>query len=223
MSTLNFKNAVADYRFLKNRRYPDKAALKLVGDRYRLSATGRNCLLRGVVTDRLSRARLAKKISGSKAKGRALGIDWFNVLITLESYLKGAVLFLADDGVLRDSSAVHGSYRPGSRTPQAINLMWRALVDLRPRRVDVFIDSPISHSKEMCDRLAATRGAAGGPFPCSFTLVKSADYPLKAYPDVVASSDSVILDHCPAFVDLARLALESFTKFRVIPLEKLNL
>ncbi|HEQ71464.1 MAG TPA: DUF434 domain-containing protein, partial [Spirochaetia bacterium] len=37
MSTLNFKIAVDDYRFLKNRNYPDKAALKLVGDRYRLS------------------------------------------------------------------------------------------------------------------------------------------------------------------------------------------
>jgi hypothetical protein len=38
MSTLNFKNAASDFRFLKNRQYPEKAALKLIGDRYRLSA-----------------------------------------------------------------------------------------------------------------------------------------------------------------------------------------
>ncbi len=223
MSTLNFKNAVHDYRFLKNRHYPDKAALKLVGDRYRLSAVARNCLLRGVVAADLCRARLAKKISAPLVKGKALGVDWFNVLITLESYLKGAVLFLADDGVVRDSSAVHGSYRPGARTTRAVDLFWRTLDRLEPGRVDIFIDSPISHSKAMRDELAARHGAEAETFPCSFTLVASADYPLKAYGEVVASSDSVIIDRCTAFIDLSRLALESYTKFRARPLEHMSI
>lgn len=223
MSTLNFKNAVYDYRFLKNNSYPDKAALKLVSDRYRLTGIQRNCLLRGVVATDQCRSRLAKKLAPQAVRGRALGIDWFNVLITLESYLKGAVLFLADDGVIRDSSAVHGSYRRGSRTTRAMDLFWRAVTNLQPGRVDIFIDSPIPHSKEMRDDLAAGRAGAGSAFPCSFTLTKSADYPLKTYAEVVASSDSVIIDRCQAFIDLPRLALETQTQFRAVPLEKLSL
>ena len=126
-------------------------------------------------------------------------------------------------GILLFSSTVSGSYRRGSRTTRAIDLFWRAVTDLQPGRVDIFIDSPIPHSKEMRDDLAAGRAGAGSAFPCSFTLTKSADYPLKTYAEVVASSDSVIIDRCQAFIDLPRLALETQTQFRAVPLEKLSL
>jgi hypothetical protein len=221
MSTLNFKNAISDYRLLKNRGYPDKAALKLVADRYRLSGAERNCLLRGVVASGLARTRRAKRLSPDAVPGKALGIDWFNVLITVESFLKGAPLFLADDGVVRDCSGVHGSYRPGPRTDQAIDMIKNTLVRLGPRRVDFFIDSPISHSKLMAVDLEA--GFASCPFDRSFALVASADYPLKSYAEVIASSDSVVIDSCRVFIDLARRSLELSTTFRAVPLSRLTL
>lgn len=222
MSNLNFKNAVTDYRLLKNKLYPDKAALQLVGDQYRLSAVARNCLLRGVAAQGPSLARKAKIVGARAARRKNLGIDWFNVLITLESYLKGGVLFLADDGLLRDSAAVHGSYRPGPLTERAITLVCDSLERLAPRRIDVFFDSPISHSKRLRDELEERLLAARRSFAFSLTLAASADYALKSYPGIVATSDSVIIDAGRAVLDLPRLILARAFSFHPVPLEKLK-
>ena len=45
---MSFQDAIEDYRFLKNRGYPDKAALKLVSDHHRLNSVLRNCLFRAI-------------------------------------------------------------------------------------------------------------------------------------------------------------------------------
>jgi len=132
MSTFNFRKAVTDYRFLKNRGYPAKAALKLVGDRYRLSLVERNCLLRGVVEDELASNRRMKNHPPEKIAGRAPRDRLFNVLITVESYLKGSPLFLADDGVIRDAAKVHGSYRRSPQTQRAVRIIFDALSELSP-------------------------------------------------------------------------------------------
>jgi hypothetical protein len=100
----NIKIAVENYRYLKNREFPDKASLKLVGDRYRLSRLERNCLFRGVVSVSESERRKTKLVRADELKGQALGIDWYNVVITVESYLKGMPVFLSDDGILRDAT-----------------------------------------------------------------------------------------------------------------------
>jgi hypothetical protein len=49
---------------------------------------------------------------------------------------------------------------------------------------------------------------AGLPFPAEVTLAPSADFPLKASPGIVASSDSAVLDGCRRAIDLARAVLE---------------
>ena len=43
-----FTAAVADYQFLLDQKYPQKSVLKLVGDRYALSAIERSILYRGI-------------------------------------------------------------------------------------------------------------------------------------------------------------------------------
>ncbi len=222
MSTLNFKDAVADYRLLKNRLYPDKASLKLVGDRYRLSSVARNCLLRGVAAKNIGLARKAKLTSERAVRGKSLGIDWFNVLITLESYLKGGVLFLSDDGLLRDAAAVHSSYRPGAPTERAIGLLCDSLARLAPERVDVYFDAPISHSKIQRDGLERRLLAGAFPFAFSLSLAASADFALKKYPGVVATSDSVIVDSCRAVIDLPRLILARTFSYRPSTLDELE-
>lgn len=221
MSTFNFKKAVRDYRLLRNLLYPAKAALQLVGDRYRLTAFERNCLLRGVAEKTTGKNRLGKKLKARMIRGKALGIDWFNILITVESYLKGACLFLSDDGVVRDASQIHGSYRPSRVTDHAISLVIKTLFSLRPRHIDVFIDSPISHSKKMRDELYALLSAGTCPFSLSLALLASADYPLKSYPDIVATSDSVVIDSCRKFIDLAAEILWDHFSFKPVALEKL--
>jgi len=207
---MSFQEAIQDYRHLKNRGYPDRAALKLVGDRWRLAGLERNCLFRAVFAEADCRARQAKLVPPGAVRGEALGVDWYNVLITVESYLKGFPVFLADDGVLRDSSGVHGSYRPGRVTEAAQQRILDSLARLEPSRVELFLDSPISFSGHMAEQLRRSE-ALPPSCPVEVTVSPSADYPLKSFPGVVATSDSSIIDR-PAVrqvLDLARFVLES--------------
>jgi hypothetical protein len=197
--------AITDYRYLRERGYPPNASLKLVGDRCGLTARERNLLFRGVLPAAVARARAAKLVTPEGAAGHPIGVDWYNVLITVESYLKGSRVFLADDGVIRDAAAVHSSYRAGAVTGQAALLLAGSLTALSPARVDVFIDSPVAYSAEMACRL---RGLlAGAPFEAGIEVVGSPDYRLKDYPGIVASSDSAIMDRAARILDVPRYSL----------------
>jgi hypothetical protein len=207
MSIENFRSAYFDFKLFKEKGYPEKASIKLVGDRYRLTRTERNSLFRGVIVDSIADARKRKIIGPSGAAGLRLGVDWYNVLITVESYLRGVPLFIADDGILRDSAATHGSYRRTAATDKAFPVILDALGALRPERVDVFLDSPIAFSGMMAEEI---RGRLEDrPFAAEVALARSADFPLKTYRGIVASSDSVILDRAERILDLPRLALEA--------------
>jgi hypothetical protein len=205
---MSFAEALRDYRYLKNRAYPDKAALKLVGDRWRLPAVARNCLFRSVFADADCSLRRAKLVAPEAVAGQPLGVDWYNVLITVESYLKGYPVFLADDGLLRDSSGVHGSYRPGRVTETAVGKILESVTHLSPARLQLFLDAPISFSGAMAEELRR-RVPAG--LLSEVTVSPSADYPLKSFSGVVATSDSSIIDReaILSVVDLSRFVLES--------------
>ena len=87
---MSFKLAIEDFRYLKNRNYPDKAALKLVSDHHRLSAIQRNCLFRAIFSASDSRQRKAKLSAAEDVEGQLLGVDWYNVLIkVLNGDIKG--------------------------------------------------------------------------------------------------------------------------------------
>ncbi|MBN1797789.1 MAG: DUF434 domain-containing protein [Spirochaetales bacterium] len=215
----NFRQAVTDYRYLKNKNYSDKSSLKLVGDRYRLSKIERNCLLRGIVDTTTSIKRKNKLIGSEQIAHQHLGIDWYNVLITIESYLKGHFLFLADDGVIRDTSAIHGSYRQSKITERAIEIIGNTLVIIKPKEMSIAIDSPISHSKEMADDLRR-RFNKLLTMPCFLSLAHSADFELKRYRGVVASSDSVIMDSAEKIFDLAHFSLHTYFQFQPKPLDE---
>lgn len=182
---------------------------------------GRNSLFRGVMDDATAAVRKTKLVSGEDVSGAALGIDWYNVLITVESYLRGSFLFLADDGILRDSSAIHGNYRKSPMTEKALTGIIRALTLLGPGRVDVFLDSPIAYSGLMAEELRSALSAAGLPH-FTVELSPSADYPLKTYDGVVASSDSIILDSAALVFDLPRHVLQSSFSFTPMSLRDLS-
>ena len=209
----NFLKALSDFRFLKNKKYPDRAALKLVGDRYRLTAAARNCLFRGVVSKKVSACRIAKLLKPEQLCSRPLGIDWFNVLITLESYLKGHPVFIADDGVLRDSSGVHGSYRPSGLTPRATTEILKTIICLLPESISIYVDSPISFSGETAlslrqelERLTTV--------PFTVAVIPSADFLLKSFRGVVATSDSILIDQNESIFDLPRYTLKKSFNFQ---------
>jgi hypothetical protein len=146
-----------------------------------------------------------KIIAPQAVIGQSLGLDWYNVLITVESYLRGQILFSGDDGMVRDASAAHGSYKPSEPTGRAIEEIEREIELLQPFRLDVYIDMPIAFSGRMAAELRAR--LARLPFASEVTLSPSADYPLKTYAGIVASSDSAVLDSCTQVLDLAHAVL----------------
>jgi hypothetical protein len=219
---MSFRQAIEDYRYLKNRGYPDKAALKVVGDRWRLGTLERNCLFRAVFAEADCQLRRAKLVSPTAVAGRPLGVDWYNVLITVESYLRGFPVFLADDGLLRDSSGVHGSYRAGKVTGTAMAAIMAGLERIGLKSLELYLDSPISHSAAMAEELRELiAGRLAIPF--TVTLSPSADYPLKSFEGVVATSDSSIIDRegVKEVLDLARFALESGYRARLPGVEQM--
>jgi hypothetical protein len=207
---MSFKLAIEDFRYLKNRNYPDRAALKLVSDHHRLTAIERNCLFRAVFSASDSRKREAKLVTAEHVAGRALGVDWYNVLITVESYLKGFPVFISDDGLVRDSSGVHGSYKAGKITERGTTEILRVLAALQPKRIELFLDSPISHSGEMAEKLRESLSRIAS-LPHRVSVFPSADYPLKSFTGIVATSDSSIIDRpqVSQVFDLARFVIES--------------
>ena len=211
MSMRNFENALDEYRYLRERGYPEKASLKLVGDRHRLSRIERNTLFRGVIQESIASARKRKLLPPTALKGQGLGIDWYNVLITVECFLRGSPLFISDDGITRDSSATHGSYRRSALTDRALIPILRALQALAPERLDVFLDSPIAFSALMASEIRERLAPLGIPF--LVTLEHTADYPLKTYTGIVASSDSVIVDCAQRVFDLPRCVVEAAFHF----------
>jgi hypothetical protein len=201
-----FSSAYRDFKHLKERGYPPTASLKLVGDRYGLPREQRNCLFRGVVESTVARQRLKKIVSPVDVHGAALGLDWFNILITLESYLKGVRVFLSDDGMVRDCAAVHGSWRMTASTDRAVEEILAVLAALAPARIDVTLDSPIAHSGLMAEELRRRLQQSG--MAHTVRLERSADYPLKSYEGIGATPDSAILDRASRVLDLPRRILE---------------
>ena len=201
---------VDDYRYLRSRGYPAKGALKLVGDHHRLNTVFRNCLFRAVFSDSDCRNRKAKLAAAGDVGESMFGIDWFNVLITVESYLKGLTVFISQDGFVRDSSGVHGGYKTGKVTERSITEILAVITVLKPSRVELYLDSPISHSGEMAEDLRLRLSHSASP-PHLVSVVQSADYPLKSFNGIVATSDSSIIDRkkVKQVFDLAAFVLES--------------
>ena len=190
------RDAVADLSWLYARGYSDVAAVALVGDRYRLRKRARNAAGRMATPDEVAAARRAKRLALGALRGRALVIDGFNVLVTSESALSGAVVLRGRDGAHRDLSAVHGSYRPVAETEQVIATLVDVLGAAAPASVRWLLDRPVSNSGRLAARL---RAAAPG---WEVELVDAPDPVLAASDAVVATADSWILDRCVAWCDL---------------------
>jgi hypothetical protein len=193
--------AAADARYMLSREYPRERVLRVVGDRWALNAAERHLLRRGVFSPEEARARKDRLLALADCRGRVIGIDGHNVLITLETGLSGGRLILADDGVVRDIAGRGSNYRPGPATQESSNLMIKALVKAGVESMQVFLDAPISKSGEMAATLRnmiSEAGLSGGA-----QAVAVPERQLKNHQGPVASSDSVLIDQVAEPIDLA--------------------
>src|SRR5690606_36397710 len=101
--------AVEELSWLRSRDYAEPSALALVGDRHQLAARQREAVRRSACTERARASRSRREVAVADAS--RIGIDGFNLVITIESALAGGVVLVGRDGAYRDLARVHGSYR----------------------------------------------------------------------------------------------------------------
>jgi len=201
------REAAVDLRYLLDRGYRKESALKLVGDKYQLDKSERLVLYRSTYSKNEIKHVKERMLESSMVTGKDLWIDGFNVLNTVEAALRGDLLILCDDGVVRDFSQVYGRYRFSQLTSSSLQLIMGELENLRPSYVRVFYDSQISRSGEiakMTREVISSLGLRGDA-----ETIKTVDSVLSKTDAVVCTSDSVILSACRYIFDLAGYIISS--------------
>lgn len=190
--------AAAELRFLRERGYGAEQAAELVGNRHQLRDRQRQALLRATSSAEGVTARAAAR-AGAAAPA-ALWIDGLNVVITVETALRGGVLVTTVDGGLRDLAGVHGTYRPDDTTDEALRRVASVLAARGWERVPAtwYLDAPVSNTGRLAARLRGVASDRG--LPWSSVVVPDADAALALAPEgvVVASGDAPVLDRVAA-------------------------
>jgi len=195
------RSAVADYSLLLTKGYAEKGALKLVGDRFSLTERQRLAIMRSACSDEQLESRKQRCVALTNLEGQSIAIDGYNVLITVEAAMSGACVFKGRDGCFRDLASVHGTYRKVTETIPAVELIGDFLGEVGADKALWLLDSPVSNSgrlKTLIGELARKNN-----WNWEIELLLSPDAELKKTDLIVASSDSVVLDGCRSWVNLA--------------------
>lgn len=213
--------AVADYSLLLTKGYAQKSALKLVGDRFSLTERQRLAVMRSACSDQQLASRSERCVRAESIEGQPLVLDGYNVLITVEAAMSGGIIFKGRDGCYRDLASIHGTYRKVAETIPAVQLIGDFLRGIGIGDTLWLLDSPVSNSgrlKTLIRELARTNG-----WNWQIELLLSPDSELKKTGLVVATSDSVVLDDCKSWVNLAtEIVMQKLPSAQVIDLADAN-
>lgn len=209
--------AVEHLSWLLSRGYAGRSALKLVGDRFNLSERQRIAVRRSACSDESLTCRGAHRVGLEAVRGRRILLDGYNVLTTVEAALAGGVILAARDGCFRDLASMHGTFRQVSETVPAAELIGSVLAELAANPVTWYLDRPVSNSGRLKTSILET--AACHEWPWQVEVVVSPDKVLAATEDIAATADSVILDACRAWFNLAREVIaRKVPDARIIPM-----
>jgi hypothetical protein len=202
----DLQNALADFSMLLTKGYADKSTLKLVGDKFSLTQRQRLAIMRSACSDQQLDLRKQRQVKVAGLAHKPLVIDGYNVLITVEAAMSDAVVFKGRDGCCRDLAGIHGTYRKVTETIPAIELIGEFLKDKSVSQSLWLLDSPVSNSgrlKKLIGELAQKKG-----WKLDVELLPSPDAELIRTENIVVSSDSVVLDGCKKWVNLAGAIIE---------------
>jgi len=197
----DLRSATADFSLLLTKGYAEKGALKLVGDRFALTQRQRMAVMRSACSDRQLASRSQPRVELKYLAGQSLAIDGYNLLITIEAAMSGGVIFKGRDGCFRDLASIHGTYRKVTETIPAVQLIGNFLEKSGIKKVLWLLDSPVSNSGRLKTLIGEL--ARKNMWNWEIELMLSPDAELKKTDAIVASSDSVVLDRCRSWVNLA--------------------
>jgi len=204
----DLQRAVRDLSWLLTGGYAAKSSLKLVGDRFELTQRQRIAVMRCACSDHARALRQDKQITTAELAGGTLLLDGYNIITTVEAALGGAVVLKARDGCFRDIAGLHGTYRKVQETIPAINLIGQFLRLHHVGRCIWYLDRPVSNSgrlKTLILQIAEQQRA-----DWQVKVVYNPDDVLSQSDHTIATADSVVLDRCSAWCNLARHLVEQF-------------
>lgn len=190
-------DAYKDLKYLLNRGYRKSVALNFVANHYKLRLEERHLLARCVFSDEDIEIRMKKIKPACFMESRALAVDGFNVLITLESVLEGKAV-LCEDNIVRDLKYQRG-YKQRENTAKTLELLISFISKFSPREVVFFYDAPISGSgkiAKLTEEILRKFNLLG-----EAKTVKGVDRELKQF-EVVATSDIGVIGKVPYIIDL---------------------
>ncbi len=196
------RQAVADLAWLLDRGYALPSAAELVGNRHTLTARQRLAVTRCVCSTAAGRNRRQREVGPEAVSGGELWLDGFNVLTAVEAALAGGVILAGRDGCYRDLASVYARHHAVQETGPALALLGDTLAGWRVRQVVWWLDRPVSNSGRLRQRLLELAAARGWNW--TVELVFNPDKVLAETDHVIATSDSVILDRCRHWLNLAR-------------------
>lgn len=204
----DFIRAAKEYLWMLSRGYPQKASLKLVGDKFMLTRDMRQVLYRGISAEKQAAAR--SKMIGSVTPGDVVLIDTYNVLFTINNYLLGKPIFISNDGLLRDAGEMRGRIMNKPVFSRSKDLMLDVLKEWDKASYVLYLDEPVSFSGRLSIELS--KDMVQMDITGEALTVQSPDYMLKhENSDAICTSDSAIIDYYSGrVVDLPRYLLEKF-------------
>lgn len=194
-------NAVEDFSLLLTKGYAQKSALKLVGDKFSLTQRQRLAIMRSACSDQQLSSRSQRRIELKNLADHPIIIDGYNLLITLEAAMSGALILKGRDGCFRDLASIHGTYRKVAETIPAIELIGGFLEEFGINKALWLLDSPVSNSGRLKTLIAEMAGKKNWDW--DIRLLLNPDAELTKTDLIAASSDSVVLDGCKKWINLA--------------------
>ncbi len=203
----DLRRALADYCLLLTKGYAEKSALKLVGDRFSLTKRQRLAIMRSACSDKQLQRRKEHEVDPAAIGNRKIAIDGYNLLITIEAAISGAVIFQGRDNCLRDLAGIHGTYRKVTETIPAVELIGRFLEEKGVTDVLWLLDSPVSNSGRLKQLIAEISERSNWAW--QIELCQNPDAELIKTDAIVVSTDSVILDACQRWTNLTGAIIET--------------
>jgi hypothetical protein len=203
------KEALSDLAFLMDRNYPLNASLKLIGDKFGFPERVRTALMRCVCTKEYLQKIQRTQINVAHLRNQEIIIDAFNLLIVLECAFIQQPIFKGLDTCIRDIASIHGTYKSIEETNFSIQLVGKILSDLQVKKVEWVLDSPISHSGSLKQKIISI--AQENQWNWEVILHKNPDQHLIENSEkVVISSDSWILENAKKWCNLSAYLIENF-------------
>lgn len=203
----DLRSALADFSLLLTKGYSEKSALKLVGDKLSLTERQRLAIMRSACSDQHLSSRKQREVKIADVTGQPIVIDGYNILITVEAAMSGGVIFKGRDDCFRDLASIHGTYRKVTETIPSVQLIGKFLKEIGVVKALWLLDSPVSNSGRLKTLIGEL--AEKNRWYWEIKLLLSPDYELIKTEEIVTSSDSVVLDGCKKWVNLARAIIEA--------------